>query len=169
LSYHVFTSLSNHLGLNNRLDTDKMAETTSEQPSHETVKLVLNVKYGGFGLSEPARQALSDLLSAAGKPVPKYVSLWHSAVNRATPELVQVVEKMGSEAASGECAKLEVKSIPKDLLPYAQIKEYDGTEWIGYAWVDVLRDVLTKLTPDNAQQVKQDAQRLLALANELEG
>ena len=48
--------------------------------------------------------------------------------DRADPKLVQVVEELGSEKASGSCAELKVVKIP-DGTDYV-IEDYDGVESI---------------------------------------
>ena len=49
-------------------------------------------------------------------------------ISRDDKILVEVVEELGSEKSSGECAKLEIVEIP-DGTNY-EIEEYDGIEWI---------------------------------------
>lgn len=49
-------------------------------------------------------------------------------IPRDDPDLIAVIEQLGSEVCSGMCAKLEVVEIPDDVK--WQIEEYDGREWI---------------------------------------
>lgn len=49
-------------------------------------------------------------------------------VARDDPYLVQVIEEMGAEEASGRYAELKVVEIPADVD--WTIEEYDGAEWI---------------------------------------
>jgi hypothetical protein len=77
-------------------------------------KIVINVRYGGFGLSEEAETLLQEL----GAP---------KDAGRAHPSLVKVVEQLG-EGANGPFAKLKVVEIPDDVA--WQIEEYDGREWV---------------------------------------
>lgn len=57
-------------------------------------------------------------------------------IDRADPALVQVVEELGSEAASGEHAKLKIDIIPSGSR--YRIDEYDGAETVetpdSYDW-----------------------------------
>lgn len=48
--------------------------------------------------------------------------------NRSHPDLVRVVEALGSEKASGGVADLLIVEIPDDVD--WQIEEYDGAEWV---------------------------------------
>ena len=47
--------------------------------------------------------------------------------NRAHPDLIEVVEKLGKEAW-GDCAKLKIVEIPNDAD--WTICDYDGAEWV---------------------------------------
>ena len=49
-------------------------------------------------------------------------------LDRADPILVEVVEELGSEKASGMCAQLKTEELPSGTL--YRIKEYDGYESI---------------------------------------
>lgn len=77
------------------------------------MKVVINRDYGGFGLSEIAK----DLLGI------KY----EGDIERNDPRLVDVVEKLGKEA-NDSCSHLMVVEIPDDMPFY--IHEYDGFEAI---------------------------------------
>jgi hypothetical protein len=58
--------------------------------------------------------------------------LWNDEIgrheNRNNPLLVQVVEELGTEVASGSCSELKVVEIPDDVQWI--IEEYDGNEWV---------------------------------------
>lgn len=79
------------------------------------MKVVINRCWGGFGLSEDAC---------------KYLGLEHSYsfISRDDPRLVECVETLGSEKASGICARLVIVEIP-DGINYG-IEEHDGIETI---------------------------------------
>lgn len=89
------------------------------------MKVVKNVCFGGFGLSDLALSRLSEL---TGKSVSecKMEYEWEDE-NRSAPELVQVVEEL-SDKANGSFAKLEVVEVPDDVEWY--IRDYDGLETI---------------------------------------
>ena len=82
------------------------------------MKIVINQKYGGFGLSKEAYEFLGLEWDGYGFAMDK---------NRADPKLVECVETLG-ERANGMCADLEVLDIPDDVE--WEIQEYDGREWI---------------------------------------
>lgn len=79
------------------------------------MKLVVNECYGGFELSEKAREMLG---------VNPY------DIERNDPKLVQIVEELG-EKASGSFANLQVVEIPDEATDF-DISEYDGVETVIY-------------------------------------
>ena len=81
------------------------------------MKIVINRCYGGFGLSEQAK----DECKTRGFDAGGYVY----DRDRANPILVSVVEKLGDNA-HGSSAWLTVVEWP-DNVPYS-IEEYDGFE-----------------------------------------
>ena len=78
-------------------------------------KVVINSCYGGFGLSDKARERLKEL---------GLEFKWQYDIPRHHPLLVQVVEELGEEA-SDHYAKLKVEEINSNLY---KIDEYDGLE-----------------------------------------
>lgn len=85
-------------------------------------KIVINASYGGFVLSDEARSRLKELCQENGE---QYDYEW--ILPRHDPILVQVVEELGSERASAECATLRVVSISGRTY---RISDYDGHETI---------------------------------------
>lgn len=81
----------------------------------KTTKVVYNACYGGFGLSDQAKELYYEL---SGE------SFSESSKERHCPFLVQVVETLGS-AANGFCARLEICEINVEKY---MIDEYDGSE-----------------------------------------
>lgn len=97
-------------------------------------KVVINDKYGGFSLSEKAKElylALSsgDLHASAYFVTGENEKRWLDcrSIARDDPLLVQVVEQLGREAGSRH-AKLEIVEIPRDVD--FVIQEYDGAEHV---------------------------------------
>lgn len=90
------------------------------------MKVVKNVCFGGFGLSDMALARLSNI---TGKTVEQCYEdyNWGGDDCRTAPELVQVVEELGDKA-NGPYSKLEVVEIPDDVEWY--IDDYDGIETI---------------------------------------
>lgn len=105
------------------------------------MKVVINKDFGGFGLSD---EAFEDYLNTKGIPFTKenntfgfsfYEStnedanmLFDQDIPRDDPVLVEVVERFGSERASGPYASLKIVDIPEDVDWY--VAEYDGLEHI---------------------------------------
>ena len=78
------------------------------------MKIVINTCFGGFSLSEKACNELG-----LNNP--------YDAIERNDPKLVEVVERLGSEA-NGRHAQLKIVNIPDDVK--WTIQEYDGSEHI---------------------------------------
>lgn len=81
------------------------------------IKIVINRCFGGFGLSEEARRWLAD-----NAPELEDEAYWD--IPRDHPALVRCVEELGSERASGMCAKLKVVTFNVCW----DIKNFDGKE-----------------------------------------
>lgn len=88
------------------------------------MKIVINRCYGGYSLSKKAYKELGLEWDGWGHV---YSGRDGGDEERATPELVAVVEKLGEEA-NGECARLGVIEIP-DGIDW-EIEEYDGKELV---------------------------------------
>lgn len=84
------------------------------------MKIVLNRKYGGFGLSNSAKELLNI-------PTSEYVFDY----DRTDKELISIIEKYGSDYVSDRLAKLEVFNIPDKATDW-KINEYDGVEEVWY-------------------------------------
>lgn len=106
-------------------------------------KVVVNRCYGGFGVSV---KGIEWLLANGADPAKVCVqesglaTKWVFPVctlERHHPLLVKMVETLGSEAASGDHAALEVRELGQPLY---RIAEYDGSESIeepeGARWDD---------------------------------
>lgn len=109
-------------------------------------KVVYNSCYGGFGLSNEAKDRMVELgyeLEVNPDYNPKSKEWYNKThkydtydcdIPRHNPILVQVVEELGDKA-SGEYAKLAIKEVNG---PY-RIDEYDGFERVetpeGYDWI----------------------------------
>jgi len=90
------------------------------------VDIVINDRYGGFGLSDKAIMLYYDKKNIQydkSKPI----NIDYYALNRKDPILVEVVKELGKEANS-VFSHLYIKSLPVGTL-YC-IREYDGAEFI---------------------------------------
>lgn len=104
-------------------------------------KIVINTKYGGFGLSHEAIMRWGELRkhNLVFKENYGYVS-YHmdgmiegeelnvDGIDRDDFALVKAVEELG-EKANGKYANLKVVEIPDDVECWT-IGEYDGQEWV---------------------------------------
>ena len=106
--------------IENRLENGESVDSDAEEVESEEVGIALNGCYGGFELSEWARDKLKHRAREDGY-IPK--------LERTDPELIQLIETHGSKV-NGPFSSLRVEYMPKD---YAKkkcytIEEYDGTE-----------------------------------------
>lgn len=91
------------------------------------MKIVINGKFGGFGLSE---EAMELYRRKTGRDVLKQHVEDYDLIFRSDPVLVAVVDELGSKRASGNHAKLQIVDVD-DGRPFL-ITEYDGREGIEY-------------------------------------
>lgn len=96
---------------------------------------MLNKCYGGFGISVKAAEFMAargnqtaiNELAEYEKRRRKHWYGYH--YKRDDPDLIAAVEELGSAAASGDTAKLEIDYI---YIPEIEdmIKDHDGFEWV---------------------------------------
>lgn len=104
------------------------------------MKVVINNRHGGFGLSESATLRYAELKGIKLHTKQSSYGSKHfytdekltdmfldCSVPRDDPHLVQVVEELG-ESANGFCASLKIVEVPDDIEWH--IEEYDGSEWV---------------------------------------
>jgi hypothetical protein len=91
-------------------------------------RIVINTTYGGFHLSERAREIYRKI---TGVEISDFGNFSDESgrdyVRRDDPALVTTVEKLG-RMASHEPGDLKIVEIPDDVKWV--IREYDGAEWI---------------------------------------
>ena len=94
-------------------------------------KVVINGCYGGFGLSQLALNILyknhPDMVEVYEDYRGNEKMYLSDEVERHDKRLIEVVETLGSELASGACANLVIKTI---YNPVYRVSEYDGYETI---------------------------------------
>jgi len=115
------------------------------------MKVLVNECYGGYGISLEAEELYlkkkkisyelleesygRGLYEIDGEDEETYLEL-----SRTDEVLVQVVEEIGSERASGPHAQLAIVEVP-DGCQY-DIHEYDGAEYINSTWITITIDEL---------------------------
>lgn len=87
-------------------------------------KVVINICYGGFGLSPKACDYLNEKYNLGIDR--EFGNIDESVLPRHDKRLVEVVELMG-EDANGFCSSLTVKLIHSKLY---KVCDYDGREWV---------------------------------------
>jgi hypothetical protein len=115
-------------------------------------KIVINRCYGGFGLSSEVKEMYLELT----KDTPKIAHFYMDQdVRRDDPVLIEIIEKIGLQAAAGGFSKLKIIQIPDDVPSDGwTIMDYDGMEWVAEKhriWVDETCD-----DPPQDPQPKQD-------------
>jgi len=83
--------------------------------------VVINIDWGGFGLSDEAEARYKELTGIADEDFTYY------DIERDDPYLVQIVREMGMDA-NGTYASLKIVEIPGDVE--WQVDEHDGREWV---------------------------------------
>lgn len=114
----------------------------------DTYKVVINGCYGGFGLSQLALNILyknhPDMVEVYEDYLGNEKMYLKYEVARHDKRLIEVVETLGSEDASGDCANLVIETI---YNPVYRVSEYDGYESIhtqdmDEGWVIINEDSL---------------------------
>lgn len=86
------------------------------------MKIVINTRHGGFGLSEEAEAKYKGILNITD---PNFYPSFDCQRN--CPVLISLVEEMGDQVNS-VYSRLKVIEIPDDVDWY--IEEFGGREWI---------------------------------------
>lgn len=97
-------------------------------------RVVVNTRYGGFGLSD---KALAEYNKRAGTD-----HEWDRDIARDDKHLVAIVEELGDEA-NGFLAKLGIVELPDDVAGKWHVDEYDGWEHVAEdhrTWCGVAKD-----------------------------
>ena len=97
-------------------------------PSRMPRKIVINVCYGGFSLSD----IVKDLYNASTKDIPKNERWFiEDEVERDDPILIEIIERVGLIESAGPLCELQFVEVPDDLPSGGfVIMDYDGKEWI---------------------------------------
>jgi hypothetical protein len=109
-----------------------------------TIKIVINSDFGGFGLSDKAirEYALKKGMTLVEEKCGQFsfTNFYNGEISennlfldrdidRSDIDLVKIVETLGT-AANGKYANLKVVEIPKDVDGNWYIEEYDGQEHV---------------------------------------
>jgi hypothetical protein len=100
--------------------TVKMKKFVYNNKTHAVV--IYNACYGGYGISDAAKQLL-NIRDEYAEPE-----------QEDNPALLRAIETLGFKGASSEYADLKAALVPRDALPDVSIHEYDGKESV---WIDV--------------------------------
>lgn len=94
------------------------------------MKIVINRCYGGFELSKAVFDRLEIPYDGYGHLRNDHIGIEseNDYAYRSDPRLIQAIEELGAEKASGRFAALKIVEIPDDVE--WTIEEYDGVEWV---------------------------------------
>lgn len=104
-----------------------------------TIPVVYNACYGGFGLKKSAVAAYNEKRTAAGLGPSQYDLEKH----RSDPHLVEVVCDLGFENSWG--SDLKIYNVPYEYAECYRIDEYDGNESVVCDPKDLIAYKLSKL------------------------
>lgn len=96
-------------------------------------KVALNGCYGGFSLSKPVIEYMAERgHERAANDLKEWDDhysggWWLRDEDRTDPLLIEAIEHVGVDKASGSLASLRIADIPDDVE--WTIQEYDGIEW----------------------------------------
>lgn len=96
-------------------------------------KIVINGCFGGFSLSREAVEWLNEHYNMGIEIDERYPDLNYPNINRYDPRLVECVETLGSNRASGKYADLEVVTIDGNKY---MIDGVDGLETLYWPEMD---------------------------------
>ena len=125
------------------------------------MKLLINVCYGGFGISDEALELWAKKKNIQLiKRTLEYgdynyytdgdVIISENDIDRDDPTLIEVFEELGSERTSGRHGELKLVELP-DGCQY-EITEFDGWESIGNTWITVsVKELIEGLSPDRLE------------------
>jgi hypothetical protein len=101
--------------------SDPCATIAETREKGTKMKVAVNRCFGGFGLSKAAYAHM-------GLEWDGYGYAFSGSEQRNDPKLIEAIETLGTEVASGPLARVEVVEIPNGID--WTIEEYDGQEWV---------------------------------------
>lgn len=126
-----------------------MSAVSKFSPDEEYTYILYNSSYGGFSLSEEAKELYNQkspekkMKLKNDKEEKEYIYDWE--IERHDPILISVFEELGTEKCSGSYCKLKIARIPKKHEEYYTISEYDGLESITVNKHTYLLDQIRKI------------------------
>ncbi|MNS99306.1 hypothetical protein D3C72_1337050 [compost metagenome] len=97
-------------------------------------KILYNTCYGGFGFSDELLAMFGiykdEKLSHKAQYTQAGAAFCDNIDNRSKPEVIASVERMGLEAASGECCRLAIYEAEDDEI--VEITSFDGRETVRF-------------------------------------
>jgi hypothetical protein len=91
-------------------------------------RIVVNCCFGGFCLSDEAKQMYKTLTAATPRSANWYAD---QDIARDDPILLAIIDSIGLKRAAGQFSKLTIVEIPDDFPEDGwTINEYDGQEWV---------------------------------------
>lgn len=125
------------------------------------MKLLMNVCYGGYGLSDEAIELWAKKKNIVlTKKTLEYGDYHYYVegdkiisghdIDRDDPTIIEVFEELGSERTSGDHGQLSLVELP-DGCEY-DLTEYDGWESISNTWITItVKELIEGLSPDRLE------------------
>ena len=108
----------------------------------ETIEVLYNDAYGGYGLSDKAKKMFEERKTIENVQDAEYY--------RDTPLILQIFHELGEEF-SGKCCKVKSKKIKKKYKDFYKFSEYDGKEevYIDYYKYELVSTLLHDTMTDS--------------------
>lgn len=125
----------------------------SQETDNEEIEVLYNICYGGWGISDKARQLYK---------LRKTDNSNNYLRKRTDPILIQIYNELGDEF-DGEYSKTAIQKIPKKYENYYYISEYDGFETVeidytGYELNNLkkkIKEILENNSIDNDEKINE--------------
>lgn len=169
------TILLNHLMVENKLSTDNVCDVSASRDviedvvkdiAEETIEVMYNDAYGGFGFSEKALKMYCEKKRIEYDSNNKWFTIKMSdKIDRHDIDMLEIVKELGSEANGSHC-KIKIEKIPAKYKETYKISEYDGLETVDeFPYETELELKIKKLTEENSLLKKENEELRTELTN----
>ena len=109
--------------------------------SIDSIKILCNTCYGDFQLSTAFEKEYAERTGHSLFEKGRNFRTGSESV-RCDPTVLAIFEEKGTEWSSGECAVLEIHTIPAIFEKYWEIDDYDGNETVRIMISEAYADIL---------------------------
>lgn len=114
--------------------------------NENTFGVIFNNCYGGFVFSD---LFINEFEKEYGDKISK-----HDASLRDDPRIIDLFNKLGSEASSGNHSKLKIIYLPAEIAEYYYVSEYDGVEDVHVSFDELYEKLLLEALNESADKIK---------------